>query len=165
MNYENDLEHSWGKSPEQKAREKEYNQQYYKKNKAKWKKYARNAVNAFNDATGVTTRNIKNEAKAAYDKDRQLYDLNQEFQRTANSQSKKAESNAARKMGEELNLEKTARESATEYHKILDWYKDTPLGKVEYAAKAGKKAVDNAINSLRNLKLDIDIDVKLTKKK
>lgn len=33
------LQHSWGKKPEQKAREKEYNHQYYLKNKEKWKKY------------------------------------------------------------------------------------------------------------------------------
>ena len=36
---EETLEHSWGKSPEQKAREKEYNAEYYRKNKDKWKKY------------------------------------------------------------------------------------------------------------------------------
>lgn len=36
---EETLEHSWGKRPEQKAREKEYNAEYYQKNKDKWKKY------------------------------------------------------------------------------------------------------------------------------
>ena len=35
------LEHSWGKKPEQKAREKEYNAEYYRKHKDKWKKYDR----------------------------------------------------------------------------------------------------------------------------
>ena len=33
------LEHSWGKKPEQKAREKAYNAEYYQKHKDKWKKY------------------------------------------------------------------------------------------------------------------------------
>lgn len=33
------FEHSWGKKPEQKAREKEYNKEYYQKHKDKWKKY------------------------------------------------------------------------------------------------------------------------------
>lgn len=32
------LEHSWGKKPEQKAREKQYNAEYYQKHKDKWKK-------------------------------------------------------------------------------------------------------------------------------
>lgn len=32
------LEHSWGKKPEQKAREKQYNKEYYQKHKDKWKK-------------------------------------------------------------------------------------------------------------------------------
>ena len=31
------LQHSWGKKPEQKAREKQYNADYYKKNRDKWK--------------------------------------------------------------------------------------------------------------------------------
>jgi hypothetical protein len=30
------LQHSWGKSPKQKAREKEYNAEYYRKHKEKW---------------------------------------------------------------------------------------------------------------------------------
>lgn len=33
----NALEHSWGTSPTQKKREKEYNAEYYRKNKEKWK--------------------------------------------------------------------------------------------------------------------------------
>ena len=33
----NALEHSWGTSPEQKKREKEYNAEYYRKHKEKWK--------------------------------------------------------------------------------------------------------------------------------
>ena len=41
----NALEHSWGKSPKQKAREKECNAEYYRKNKEKWAKYAENARN------------------------------------------------------------------------------------------------------------------------
>lgn len=41
--YRSYLEHSWGKKPEQKAKEKEYNHSYYEKNKVKWKKYAENA--------------------------------------------------------------------------------------------------------------------------
>ena len=36
------LEHSWGKSPKQKAREKEYNAEYYRKNKEKWEQYRKN---------------------------------------------------------------------------------------------------------------------------
>ena len=32
------LQHSWGKKPEQKAREKQYNAEYYKKHKDKWEK-------------------------------------------------------------------------------------------------------------------------------
>ena len=31
------LQHSWGKKPEQKAREKQYNKEYYQKHKDKWK--------------------------------------------------------------------------------------------------------------------------------
>lgn len=31
------LQHSWGKSPKQKAREKEYNAEYYRKHKEKWR--------------------------------------------------------------------------------------------------------------------------------
>lgn len=34
-----ELQHSWGKSAKQKAREKEYNAEYYRKNKEKWEKY------------------------------------------------------------------------------------------------------------------------------
>ena len=45
--YRSYLEHSWGKKPEQKAKEKEYNHSYYEKNKAKWKKYAENAGKKF----------------------------------------------------------------------------------------------------------------------
>lgn len=39
---EDSLEHSWGKSPKQKAREKEYNAEYYRKNRHKWDKYRSN---------------------------------------------------------------------------------------------------------------------------
>lgn len=34
---EDTLQHSWGKSPKQKAREKEYNAEYYRKHKEKWR--------------------------------------------------------------------------------------------------------------------------------
>lgn len=34
-----ELQHSWGKSAKEKAREKEYNAEYYRKNKDKWQKY------------------------------------------------------------------------------------------------------------------------------
>lgn len=37
MDFLEELAHSWGKSPEQKKREKEYNAEYYKKNKERWK--------------------------------------------------------------------------------------------------------------------------------
>lgn len=38
------IEHSWGKSPKQKAHEKEYNAEYYRKNKEKWKKYRKDVA-------------------------------------------------------------------------------------------------------------------------
>lgn len=37
---EGSLQHSWGKSPKQKAREKEYNAEYYRKHKEKWRNTA-----------------------------------------------------------------------------------------------------------------------------
>lgn len=40
---EDALMHSWGKSPKQKAAEKRYNAEYYRRNKDKWKKYRENA--------------------------------------------------------------------------------------------------------------------------
>ncbi len=40
--YRSYLEHSWGKKPEQKAKEKAYNHSYYQEHKEKWKKYAEN---------------------------------------------------------------------------------------------------------------------------
>lgn len=39
-----DLWHSWGKSPKQKAREKEYNHAYYLRNKDKWKDSAKRVL-------------------------------------------------------------------------------------------------------------------------
>lgn len=39
------LEHGWGKSPEQKAKEKAYNHEYYLKNKNKWKTLYNDAEN------------------------------------------------------------------------------------------------------------------------
>lgn len=39
--YEEALQHSWGKSPENKRREKEYNARYYQEHKEKWLKSAR----------------------------------------------------------------------------------------------------------------------------
>jgi len=37
MDFLEELAHSWGKSPEQKKREKEYNAKYYRENKERWK--------------------------------------------------------------------------------------------------------------------------------
>lgn len=37
MDFLEELAHSWGKSPEQKKREKEYNAKYYQENKERWK--------------------------------------------------------------------------------------------------------------------------------
>lgn len=39
------IEHSWGKSPKQKAREKEYNAEYYRKHKEKWDRTAEDIRN------------------------------------------------------------------------------------------------------------------------
>lgn len=45
--YYNDyLQHGWGNKPEQKAKEKAYNAEYYKKNKYKWYDYVRSALKA-----------------------------------------------------------------------------------------------------------------------
>lgn len=72
LEYSDDyLEHSWGNSPKQKAKEKAYNARYYAENKDKWKKYrdARKGQNnnghggrpAPNDeAFGEFNRDIKN---------------------------------------------------------------------------------------------------------
>lgn len=38
------LQHSWGKKPEQKAREKEYNAEYYRRNKERWQQYYKKAL-------------------------------------------------------------------------------------------------------------------------
>lgn len=54
------LYHSWGTSPKQKAREKEYNAWYYQHNKEKWKQYAENARraagNVGREITGAAAR-------------------------------------------------------------------------------------------------------------
>lgn len=67
-NKKNDfLEHSWGKSPEQKAREKEYNAEYYRKNKEKWAKYPKEFGDIFTGYISMknTVKNKKAEAKAS----------------------------------------------------------------------------------------------------
>lgn len=51
------LEHSWGKSPKQKAREKEYNAEYYRKNKEKWKKYVSDNVDYRANMNGLENYN------------------------------------------------------------------------------------------------------------
>lgn len=60
------LEHSWGKSPEQKAREKEYNAEYYRKHKEKWAKYRHDiglGQNAYNSRyyTGKSMSEVRGE--------------------------------------------------------------------------------------------------------
>lgn len=47
------LEHSWGKSPKQKAREKEYNAEYYRKHKEKWNKYISDNVDYRSNMNGL----------------------------------------------------------------------------------------------------------------
>lgn len=61
------LEHSWGKKPEQKAREKAYNAEYYAKNKSKWDKYRDNAAKKL--GLGYKDEITKAEAERDYNKE------------------------------------------------------------------------------------------------
>lgn len=79
---EDALQHSWGKSPKQKAAEKRYNKEYYQRNKDKWKRYRENAKKNVD----VQDKNVEGEqmrydaankdyttAKYKYDKLRGMY--------------------------------------------------------------------------------------------
>lgn len=63
----NALEHSWGSSPEQKRREKEYNAEYYKKNKEKWA----------NTIESIKRADRTNNSQANYRKTKLYKDINE----------------------------------------------------------------------------------------
>ena len=50
------LQHSWGKSPQQKKREKEYNRQYYLNNKERWTR--RNATQIYRQAQNAEDKSV-----------------------------------------------------------------------------------------------------------
>lgn len=68
------LMHSWGKSPEQKAKEKAYNHEYYLKNKNKWKTIYNDTQSQFGSKVDELNRSISgaearvSATKDAYDK-------------------------------------------------------------------------------------------------
>ena len=55
--YRDYLEHSWGKKPEQKAREREYNQQYYRSHPEKWG-MAKGSVSEVDDVLLKTANDV-----------------------------------------------------------------------------------------------------------
>ena len=58
VNPYNVLAHSWGKSPEQKAKEKAYNHKYYLENKNKWKTLYNDTVNTHGGTVDSLDRSI-----------------------------------------------------------------------------------------------------------
>lgn len=57
------LEHSWGISPKQKKREKEYNAEYYRKHKEKWNKYISDNVDYRYNMDGLENYNREDSSK------------------------------------------------------------------------------------------------------
>lgn len=53
------LSHSWGTSPEQKKKEHEYNVEYYRENKEKWKKYREERLKELDDEDKSIQRSRK----------------------------------------------------------------------------------------------------------
>ena len=84
------IEHSWGKSPKQKAREKEYNAEYYRKNKEKWEQYRKNLHPYYGYRTDY---NLSNEQSYAKDMRKHAQDI------------RKSELDRVRKLGQFANRE------------------------------------------------------------
>lgn len=165
---ENDfrLYHSWGKKPYQKAREREYNHEYYLKNKEKWKtRYSpkgilgideRDALTKASHETAEANRRYENaEARANYAQKEYLetkskYDSGEYFdkdhpwnngpneERVKSIQTYKRQQQAYDTL---LRTRSIEREAYLKYSK-------TPLGAVENFIKAGKEAIANALDSL-----------------
>lgn len=170
------LEHSWGNSPKQKAREKEYNAWYYRTHKDKWKH-----INDIGDA-------IKGAGEKAGDwvKDKLGYDEKERMDLARRGVTKAEERLETAKKWEEWDREDyvksldgeyfdkdnpdrfwnqysqsmdrtdawqdIVRQHQREYKEAYNEYSRTPLGVVSNAIDAGKDAFNNAVDFFKNLR-------------
>lgn len=172
---ENDfrLYHSWGKKPYQKAREREYNHEYYLKNKEKWKtRYSpkgikegikdvlgydeRDALTKASHETAEANRRYENaEARADYAQREYLetkskynsgeyFDKDHPWNNGPNKERVKSIQTYNRQRQAYDTLLRTQGVEREAYLK----YSKTPLGAVENFTKAGKEAIANALDSL-----------------
>lgn len=173
MYSENDfrLYHSWGKKPEQKAREREYNAEYYRTHKEKWKKdhkvldklgvderYEKTLADKkarqtkwYLDTTDEISDkhmdNAKNEAsRLAYynfDKDSKAPDEIMDKVRTERNASNANRSVEYNRATSDASAAASAAANATRK------YEQTPIGKVEKAYNRGKKAFNDALKKFK----------------
>ena len=155
--YRDYLEHSWGKKPEQKAREREYNHWYYiNKVKDKVKDVMgydeRDDLNKkdkeYRDAQDRTKYYDKKYDEAVdyrykvdtgeyFDKDRP-----EQFKKEADAKLRKAADDRDNAYDKVRTTGKAAREAADKYYK-------TPLGMAESFSNAGKRAISSILNKLK----------------
>lgn len=108
------IEHSWGKKPEQKAAEKRYNAEYYRRNKEKWKKYqqAAKARQSQYDKNVEGAQIRYDDAAKKYASAKQAYDTlssqYQKFLKGANDVGKNDKEIAKKRQDYQSQLEKLA---------------------------------------------------------
>lgn len=163
---EDTLQHSWGKSPKQKAREKEYNAEYYRKHKDKWKDTA-NAiqVHLYTDKDRELNRADTQSTKRGLKYSRDMLTFNKKYGLTKNTQwyqdniaygearlksqndYNKSIAKQRSQAGAALNEQRKARDLAI---KNMDRYADKESDAYQYAnTTKGKihKAVDSAMSN------------------
>lgn len=136
------IEHSWGNSPKQKAREKEYNAEYYRTHKEKWANTARDIRN---NPTMGSGQNLRIEPKKVDDIN--LKDANKFYLEAAtkarNSPDKKYAGESLESWQEKYRFSKQQLDAIAEYNKNTA-KKRSQTGQAENErSKAYDRAVKN----------------------
>lgn len=140
-----ELSHSWGNTPKQKAREKEYNHQYYLKNKEKWKSADRiSKVQSHNKEFEELKNTIKNAAEYLSDSEKQAYEkLDATIRPNASAKERRAEKSRQRAeamAANEASRQQEAAERKKAYDKNVEQARRDELSKRRSEAMAANEA-------------------------